>query len=72
MTYRGRVKNGVIVVDPSVRLREGEEVEVVTLSDQEAGKTWADVFKNVIGQAKGLPPDSSQNHDHYLYGTGKR
>ena len=74
MTYRGKVKNGVIVIDSEANLREGQEVEVVVLEVQHdsaatSDRTWAEVFKDVIGSAKGFPPDSSQNHDHYLYGT---
>ena len=29
-------------------------------------------LKPFIGKAKGLPPDASINHDHYLYGLPKR
>ncbi len=81
MTYRGRVKNGVIVLDPPASLPEGEEVEIFTrkkvelagssASDDEP-KTWYEVFEDVIGKAEGLPEDSSVNHDHYLYGTPKK
>lgn len=70
MTYRGRVKNGVIVLDEPAGLPEGAEVEVSPVPADE-GPTWAEVFKDVIGKAKGLPRDSSVNHDHYLYGTPK-
>jgi hypothetical protein len=79
MTFRGRVKNGVIVLDPPASLPEGEEVEVVAcpkkaetnphLPDQ--SQTLYDVLRDVIGKAEGLPDDISVNHDHYLYGTPK-
>lgn len=83
MTYRGRVKNGVIVLDPPACLPEGEQVEVVSIqpsvesSDAEPTgpdqpQTLYDVLRHVIGKAEGLPEDSSINHDHYLYGTPKR
>ncbi|NUN98606.1 MAG: hypothetical protein HUU16_20820 [Candidatus Omnitrophica bacterium] len=29
-------------------------------------------YRDVIGTAKGLPPDAAVNHDHYLYGMPKR
>ena len=35
-------------------------------------RTLAEVFANIIGQAKGLPPDASTNHDYYLYGAPKQ
>ena len=88
MTYHGRVKNGVIVLDPPASLPEGSEVEVQpagagdeipTLYERLKGvmektepPTWAEVFEKIIGKAEGLPADSSINHDHYLYGAPKR
>jgi hypothetical protein len=72
MTYRGHVKKGVIVLDPPAQLPEGAEVEVRATEQISTGSTWAEVFRNVIGQAEGLPADSSVNHDHYLYGTSKK
>lgn len=69
MTYRGRVKNGVIVLDGWVDLPEGTEVEVVAPTDGPSEPTWAEVFEDVMGKAEGLPDDSSVNHDHYLYGS---
>ena len=72
MTYRGRVKNGVVVLSPSANLPEGAEVEVSPVGAEPDGPTWAEVFKDVIGKAEGLPADSSINHDHYLYGASKK
>jgi hypothetical protein len=34
--------------------------------------TWAEVFREVIAKAEGLPDDSSVNHDHYLYGARRK
>jgi len=72
MTYRGRVKNGVVVLDAPISLPEGAEVEVSAREPAKETPTWAEVFKDVIGKAKGMPADSSTNHDHYLYGTPKK
>jgi len=72
MTYRGRVKNGVIVLDEPLTLPEGAQVEVTPSDAQGDGPTWAEVFKDVIGKAAGLPADSSINHDHYLHGAPKK
>ena len=73
MTFRGKVQGGIIVFDGATRPPEGAVVSVnviETLPKTEASApTWAEVFKDVIGQAKGLPADSSKNHDHYLYGV---
>jgi hypothetical protein len=72
MTYRGHVKQGVIVLDPPAQLPEGAEVEVRAKEHIPAHTTWADVLRDVIGKAEGLPADSSVNHDHYLYGASKK
>ena len=72
MTYRGRVKNGVIVLNTPGALPEGAEVDVSPAPADDDGPTWAEVFKDVIGKAEGLPADSSINHDHYLYGAPKQ
>ncbi len=72
MTYRGRMRNGVIVLEPPADLPEGTEVDVSPAAEGQEPPTWAEVFKDVIGKAEGLPSDSSTNHDHYLYGTPKK
>jgi hypothetical protein len=79
MVYRGRVKNGVVVLERSARLEEGAEVSVRPLRRAAASRrrkkqppTLYDRLKSVVGKAKGLPPDASINVDHYLYGAPKR
>ena len=72
MTCRGHVRRGVIVLDPPAQLPEGAQVEVRAAGQSTEQGTWAEVFRDVIGQAEGLPADSSVNHDHYLYGTPKK
>ena len=68
MSYRGRVKNGIIVLEENQQLDEGAIVEVTPI----APKTLAERLRGVIGAAKDLPPDLAENHDHYLHGTPKR
>jgi hypothetical protein len=72
MSYRGRVRNGVIVLDPPATLPEGAKVEISPATENSSEPTWAEVFKDVIGKAVGLPADSSINHDHYLYGAPRK
>jgi hypothetical protein len=78
MTYRGRIKNGVVVFDKQVPLPEGAEVEVV-LSPPATGNSQKDQIptlyeqlEDVIGIIKGLPPDFAENHDHYIHGCPKK
>jgi hypothetical protein len=80
MTYRGHVKNGVVVLDEPVRLAEGATVDVVPVEPkgQEPSsfsevrpKIW-EKLSALAGSIEGLPTDAARNHDHYLYGTPKR
>lgn len=78
MTYRGRIKNGVVVFDEAVSLPEGTEVEVVLpqpnegASQQKGTPTLYEQLKDVIGVITDLPPDFAENHDHYIHGCPKK
>lgn len=72
MSLRGRVKNGVIVIDSPTSLPEGAEVDVLVLSAGGDVPTLYERLKDVIGSIDDLPADASINHDHYLYGTPKK
>ena len=71
MTYRGEVRNGVIVLEPGASLVEGTivRVEPVLASSE---PTLADRLRDVIGIAEGLPADLAEQHDHYLHGRPKK
>lgn len=77
MTYRGRIENGVIVLDPPADLPEGVTVEVrvveeaVEPPDDEVPSLY-EQLKDIIGIAEGLPSDLARNHDHYLHGQPKK
>jgi hypothetical protein len=76
MTYRGIVKNGVIVLGETAALPEGTEVRVEPIARGEnfpsEGPTLAEQFRDVIGTVPDLPSDMAENHDHYLHGAPKR
>ena len=85
MVFRGKVKNGKVLLNDPKALPDGTEVEVrpVKKRPRQARpakgakgrpkqRSLAERFGNVIGKAKGLPPDASVNLDHYLYGHPKR
>ena len=78
MTYRGKVKNGVVVLDEPSALPEGAEVSVRPLkasrrrASRVRQRSLYERFKPFIGIAKGLPPDLAKNHDHYLHGRPKQ
>jgi hypothetical protein len=80
MTYRGKVKNGVVVLEGPRVPPEGSPVSVRVLKGSarrtttggKASSPAYERYKRFIGMAEGLPPDFSINHDHYLYGVPKR
>ncbi|MBI1903470.1 MAG: hypothetical protein HYS13_20395 [Planctomycetia bacterium] len=78
MIYRGQIKNGHIVLDDAAVLPEGAQVQVEVVASQSAPEvageapTLFERLKPVVGAAKGLPPDASENVDHYLYGHPKQ
>jgi hypothetical protein len=37
-----------------------------------AAKTWGEALLEIAGSVKGLPPDYSENLDHYLHGLPKK
>lgn len=71
MEFRGRVKDGVVVLEQGVALAEGTEVRVAPLEPQATPTTVWDKLRSLAGSAKGLPKDAASQHDHYLYGTPK-
>lgn len=78
MTYHGRIKNGVVVLDDKASLAEGTPVRVVTLVRTPARKKAAKArtlgkrLMKFAGSAKGLPKDMARNHDHYIHGTPRK
>ena len=77
MTYRGHMKNGIVVLDAPADIPEGAAVEVRLV--QEPSEAAADEIpslydrlKSAVGKAQGLPEDAAHNHDHYLYGLPKK
>jgi hypothetical protein len=70
MTVEGVVRNGVIVVDPSVPLPEGTRVQVLLPVPEKP--SLADKLLALAGTVNDLPDDMAEQHDHYLHGTPKR
>ena len=75
---RGRVHNGVVVLEAQGALREGTEVAVEPLPPTAKKRkdakrpTVKSALARLAGKAKNLPPDAARNLDHYLYGHAKR
>lgn len=77
MTYRGHVKNGMVILDEPADLIEGAcvTIEVVpsgTKREDTGPPSLAERLEAIIGKARSLPDDAAENHDHYLYGLPKQ
>jgi hypothetical protein len=79
MRYRGRVKNGVVVPESGVRLREGMDVRIEPIEETEGAAQNAQETRQLregllafSGVIKEGPSDLARNHDHYLHGTPRR
>jgi hypothetical protein len=73
VSYKGTVKNGVVVLPPEAKLPEGTEVEVIAETEllPEDDPFIAAVLK-LAKPRPHWPKDYARNLDHYLYGTPKR
>jgi len=70
MSYVGKVKNGVVVLPPGVKLPDGTEVQLV-VPETTIDPSFADRYSSYIGAADDLPPDLAENLDHYVHGHPK-
>ncbi len=71
MVYRGRIENGMAVLEGDARLPDGTLVEIVPV-EPAAPRTEADPLYRLLEFAAptGIP-DLAENLDHYLYGHPK-
>jgi hypothetical protein len=71
MVYRGRIKDGVAVLEGDARLPDGTLVEVSPV-EPEPTSVEDDPFYRIyeLAEPSGIP-DLAQNIDHYLYGHPK-
>ena len=74
MSLSGHVQNGVVVFDTPNPLPDGTavQVEAIVPPTIPPKRSLLDRLGDVVGKAEGLPPDASQNVDHYLYGHPKK
>ena len=79
MTYRGRVENGVVVLEPGAHLREGTDVRVEPVPETQSAAEGSGKVRQLregllgfSGIIKDGPSDLARNHDHYLHGMPRR
>ncbi len=71
MSYKGIVKNGVVVLSPEEKLPEGAEVDVIPVSIRADDPPF---LKAILKLAKpsDWPEDFALNHAHYTKGHPKK
>jgi hypothetical protein len=70
MKYTGTVKDGVVVFETPVELKDGTAVSVEPSAAP--ASTLGKRLKKFQGIMKGFPADFAQNHDFYLHGQPKK
>lgn len=75
MSYRGRVRNGVVEFENG-RLPDGAPVRIEPIATQAVAQDDAAEYVRkmlaIAGTAHGLPSDLARNHDHCLHGLPEK
>ena len=79
MTYRGTVRNGLVELEPGIKLVDGTVVYVHLEGPGDEPQGDAPVLDGEsplvkyarLGRVTTLPSDLSAQHDHYIHGTQK-
>jgi hypothetical protein len=72
MSYKGHIRNGVVVLDEPVELPDGAEVRVEAVVRADDINSLREGLLKFAGTINDLPADMARNHDHYLYGTPRK
>jgi hypothetical protein len=74
VTYRGKVRNGAIVLEPGIELPEGAQVRIELDSTESTGRSSGSdpLFRMTDLAVETGVPDLATNIDHYLYGHPKQ
>lgn len=72
VSYKGTVKNGVVVLPPEAKLPEGTAVEVIPEVQTPAeDDPFIAAVRKVAKPRPHWPGDYIRNLDHHLYGVSK-
>jgi hypothetical protein len=66
MTYRGTVKDGVVILESGASLPDGAQVRIEPVDEPDSMASLREGLLRFAGTIKGMPADSARNHDHYL------
>ncbi len=70
VSFTGKVKNGVVVLPPGLKLPEGMEVQL-TVPEPHSSPSFAERYAAYVGVADDLPTDLAEHLDHYVHGHRK-
>ena len=71
MSITAVVEKNTIKLPEGTHLPDGTAVRIEPIGTEATG-TFAQRYAAFVGVVKDMPVDLAENHDHYLYGTGKR
>ncbi len=73
VSYKGTVRNGVVVLPPDAKLPEGAAVEVIPPAPAQAeDDPFVAAIRKVAKPRPHWPRDYVRNLDRHLYGVSKR
>ncbi len=73
MSYKGTVKNGVVVLPPDAKLPDGAAVEVIPEAQRPAeDDPFIAAIRKVAKPRPHWPSGYIRNLDHHLYGAPKK
>jgi hypothetical protein len=72
VSYKGTVKNGVVVLPPDIKLPEGTQVEVQPLELLPEGDPFLQTIQKIAKPRPHWPKDFALNHGHYTRGEPKK
>ena len=72
MSFKGTVKNGVVVLPPETKLPDGTPVEVIADEWRPEDDPFVAAALKVAKPRPHWPKDYARNLDHYLYGVPKQ
>lgn len=71
MSFKGTVKNGVVVLPPEAKLPDGAEVEVTPLEPQAGDPPFLRAILK-LAKSRDWPEDFALNHAHYSKGHPRK
>jgi hypothetical protein len=72
MTYKGTVRNGVVILPPEADLPEGAEVDVTPREVAVENDPFLTLVEKLAKPRAHLPADYALNHGHYVRGEPKK